>query len=153
VQVQGQAPVYALGDGSRAALEKPGKDLMDLNAFSFNTGDVERLEVQLGARKLAAVKKLGAWAWEEPAPEKGKAFDFDAFLTRLANTELLKRLDKKAKPAKLDKSVSLYGRDGSLLEKAEFGPRQGGTQIAVGAVKGQVVQVAGNLLDGLPEGK
>ena len=37
---------------------------------------------------------LGAWAWE-PALTKtaGAEFDFNAFLTRLGNSELLKRLD------------------------------------------------------------
>ena len=153
VQVGGKGPVYVLGEASRPAIERSGKDLMDLQAFSFNTGEVERFEIDLGGKHLAAAKKLGAWAWEGAAPKaaNGKEFDFQAFLLRLANTELLKRLDKNAKPGKAAASVTLYSASGALLEKAEFGPRLGGAQVAISAMKNQVALVAGNLLDGLPD--
>jgi hypothetical protein len=125
---------------------------MDLNVFSFETGAVERIEIQRPKGSLTAVKTAGVWNWSPPRPLKAgeKAFDFYALLSSFANTQLIRRLDAKAAPLTPAASVSFYGDNNVLLEKAVFGARRDGGQVASSAMKNQTVLAVDNLLDGLP---
>jgi len=152
VQVAGQGPVFQLPANLAETIEKKALDLMDLNVFSFGTGDVARFEVRRPKGTLSAVKTSGVWNWTPPLAAKpgAKPFDFYAFLSAMANTQLLRRLDAKAAPLTPTASVTFYGDDDVVLEKAVFGPRRDGGMVASSLMKGQTVLAAANLLDSLP---
>jgi hypothetical protein len=152
VQPAGRGPVFQLPAYLAPTVEKDAQALMDLNVFSFSTGDVVRFEVQRPKGTLSAVKTAGVWNWvPAPAAQPGaKPFDFYAFLSAMANTQLLRRLDAKAAPHTPAASVTFYGDNGVVLEKAVFGPRRDGGQVASSAMKNQTVLAAANLLDSLP---
>jgi hypothetical protein len=152
-QLAGAGPVFQLPPRDIGILEKAPQELMDLNVLSFRTGEVQRMEIQREKSKLVAVKKSGVWSWEPPLEVKPgqKTFDFYSFISALANAQLLKRLDPKAdQPKKPEATVTLFGEDGGLLEKAEFGGHRDKGQVVVSAMKNQTVIAASNLLDGLP---
>lgn len=152
VQVAGHGPVYQLPSYLAATIEKKALDLMDLNVFSFGTGDVVRFEVRRPKGTLTAVKTSGVWNWVPTLAAKpgAKPFDFYAFLSALANTQLLRRLDAKAAPLTPAASVTFYGDNSVVLEKAVFGARRDGGQVASSLMKSQTVLAAANLLDSLP---
>ncbi|HTB21167.1 MAG TPA: DUF4340 domain-containing protein [bacterium] len=152
VQVAGKGPVFQLPGYSVPTIEEKAQALMDLNVFSFETGAVERIEIQRPSGSLTAVKTAGVWAWTPPRPLKPgqKAFDFYAFLSSFANTQLIRRLDAKDAPLTPTASVSFYGDNKVLLEKAVFGARRDGGQVASSFMKNQTVIAPGNLLDPLP---
>lgn len=153
VQVAGQGPVFELPPYEVSVIEQRAQSLMDLNVFDFFTGAVTRFEVKRPAGVLEAVKTGSAWAWSPSRAVKPgeKAFDFTGFLASFANAQLLKRLDpKKDAPLTPTATVTFYGNNGVLLEKAAFGPRREGGQVAASAMKNQTVIAAANLLDLLP---
>ncbi|HTA16407.1 MAG TPA: hypothetical protein VK786_01515, partial [bacterium] len=98
------------------------------------------------------VKTSGVWSWTPPLAAKpgAKPFDFYAFLSGMANTQLLRRLDAKAAPLTPTASVTFYGADDVVLEKADFGARRDGGMVASSLMKSQTVLAAANLLDSLP---
>ena len=152
-QVGGKGPVFLLSDADAALLAKPAERLMDLDAFDLDQGRVSRYEVNQVGNTLVAVKTNGAWGWGSPQlkPASGKEFDHAAFLLRFAKGQLVRRLDKSQRPQGVVTTVTFYGDDGSVLERATFGSRQRGGQLASSQMKGQVAIVAENLLDGLPK--
>jgi hypothetical protein len=149
-QAKPGTPVYLLAAEALLAMQKGPSELADRQAFGLEASQVQRFEVVRPNGKLSAVKANGAWAWE-PARQGGKEFDFEGFIGRFAGTELLRRLDKGAKPAKPAATVFFYGDSGAVLEGAELGPKQAGGTPAFSASKQHVVLVVDNLLDGLPE--
>lgn len=152
-QLAGAGPVFQLPARDIGILEKAPRELMDLNVLSFETGEVQRMEIQREKSKLVGVKKSGVWSWEPPLEVKPgqHAFDFYSFLSAMANAQLLKRLDPKAdRPKQPQATVTFFGEDGGLLEKAEFGARRTAGQVVVSAMKNQTVLAAPNLLDTLP---
>jgi len=153
VQLAGQGPVFQLSAASATPLGKKAQELMDLDVFKLQTGNVASFEVERPNGKLKAVKKAGVWAWDPPLEAKPgeKPFDFYGFLAGLANTQLLRRLDlKKDSPAKPQASLTFYGDKGELQEKCIFGPLRDGGQVAVSAMKNQAVVAVSNLLSALP---
>jgi hypothetical protein len=153
VQVAGRGPVFQLPPYEVPVIEQKAQGLMDLNVFDFFTGAVTRFEVKRPEGVLKALKTGGAWAWSPARPVKPgeKPFDFGGFLASFANAQLLKRLDsKKDAPLTPTATVTFYGDNGVLLEKAAFGARRDGGQVAASAMKNQTVIAAANLLDLLP---
>lgn len=151
-QARPGTPVYLLPASDLVTMQKGGQDLADRQAFSLDSGQVERFEVQRPQGRLTALKTHGAWAWS-PAPvsaSAGAEFDFDGFVARFSGAELIQRLDASAKPLSPTAGVYFFGPAGVLLESAEFGPKRGGGVVALSGVKKSVAVVAGNLLDGLP---
>jgi len=153
VQQAGQGPVFLLPAYAVSTLEKSAQDLMDLNVFSFDTGSVKRVEIARPLGTLVAVNTAGAWAWEPARMAKPgeKPFDFTGFLSSMANAQLISRLDaQKDNPLTPTATVTFFGDNGVLLEKAVFGARRPQGLVASSAMKTQTVLAAENLLDSLP---
>jgi hypothetical protein len=151
VQLAGHKPVFHLPNNDLVFLDKRVSDLADRNAFLLPADSVQRFEVSGAEGTLNAAKNDGTWAWvsRTAAPDE-KAFDFGAFVSKIADVQLIKRLPASAKPAKPARTVRFYDGGNNLIESASFGPVQGAAQVVFSAGKAAAFLVSKQLLDGLP---
>jgi hypothetical protein len=151
VQLAGHKPVFHLPDNDLVFLDKRVSDLADRNAFLLPADSVQRFEVSGAEGALNAAKNDGAWAWVSRTAGAGeKAFDFSAFVSKIATVQLIKRLPLSAKPSKPSRTVRFYDGGNNLIESAVFGPVAGAGQVVFSAGKAAVFLVSRQLLDGLP---
>ena len=151
VQVAGRKPVYHLPDNLVMTLQKAAQELADRNAFLLSAQNVQRFEVSGPGGTLQAAQADGHWAWVSRTAAAGeKAFDFTAFVTKMAGVQLIKRLPASAKPSKPAHSVRFYDGGNNLMETADFGPPLNGGQVVFSAGKAATSLVSKDLLDGLP---
>jgi hypothetical protein len=151
VQVAGRKPVFHLPENLVAVLQKPAQDLADRNAFLLPSQSVQRFEVSGPGGVLEASQDKGSWGWVSRTAGPGeKAFDFGAFVTKIAGVSLIKRLPLSDKPAKPVRTVRFYDGGNNLIETGDFGPLLNGGQVVFSAGKAAVFLVSKDLLDGLP---
>jgi hypothetical protein len=152
-RVQGQSQVWLLPSSASAILSKDGHALMDLQAFDFQAGLVERFAVWQGGTTLTARRdKDFKWSWDPPqAAKPGVApFNFEDFIAKVGGSDRLSRLKDSARPTKPLMVVTFYGAQDAFLDQALVGPKQGAGQVAQSAMKKMVMLVPGNLFDSLP---
>jgi hypothetical protein len=151
-RVVGQPQAWVLPGTAAATLTKAGATLMDLQAFAFQPGLVQRFTLwQAGVTLTARRGPDFKWSWDPAQPASKPPFSFEDFVAKMGGAERLSHLPASAQPAKPLMLLTFYGDKDAFLDQAIVGPKQGAGQVAVSAVKKTVMLVPSNLFDGLPK--
>ena len=154
LQMIGMPQLWAMPASAEGVLSQNGKALMDLHAFDFQPGAVEKLAFfSQGVTLTASRKEDLNWAWDTPPKmDKGdKPLEFADFIAVAAGAERLKSLPASAKPAKPLAFVTFFDKGGHGLEVAWVGARQDGGQLVFSGRKGIASIIPANVFEKLPK--